>query len=42
MFPSLLEDAEVNELFAPFLEYVDNICDLVLEKGSQYPVLSST
>lgn len=38
MFPSLLEDAEVSELFAPFLQYVEDSHDLALAKGPQYPV----
>ncbi|KAG0553297.1 hypothetical protein KC19_12G000100 [Ceratodon purpureus] len=37
MFPSLLEDAEVSERFAPFLLYVEETHDLALAKGPQYP-----
>lgn len=38
MFPALLEDAEVNESFRPFLHYVEATHDLTLAKGQHYPV----
>jgi hypothetical protein len=38
MFPSLLEDAEVNEAFRPFLQYVEATHDLSLSGGQRYPV----
>jgi hypothetical protein len=37
MFPSLLEDAEVNEAFRPFLQYVEATHDLSLSGGQRYP-----
>jgi hypothetical protein len=40
MFPSLLEDAEVNETMRPFLSYVEASHDLTLAKGQHYPVLN--
>ena len=42
MFPSLLEDAEVSECFAPFLQYVEDTHNLALAKGPQYLVRPST
>eukprot|EP00897_Mesotaenium_endlicherianum_P004201 jgi/Mesen1/3809/ME000206S02989 len=37
MFPSLLEDAEVSELFAHVLEFTARERDLTLANGERYP-----
>lgn len=37
MFPSLLDDAQVNETIGPFLLHVEETHDLTLAKGQRYP-----
>ena len=37
-FPMLLDDAEIDKLFATFLQYVENTYELTLATDQFYPV----